>query len=315
MYIHPITKEDRDAEFNKQTLKPKVGISTISNNNKIGIKGRPSKNPGLLKYRRSFNKEQIRNMVDNAIDDNIYNPSHSVFVGTASKTEKSLTKGKDSKVVGLIFNPLDSETLERLEDSYVSDGEAQQSIYKYWGLILGNEFIYKLGDCYENYGDDDERNNAYDQILQHEPYKEALDKTIRLLEKCEFKNRYESICNLGSIFGRGAFEIIRDDVTNDPVYLNVLYSQLLGDPILNRYHQFIGVEYDDLPDLSSNRKLTGAINRDHKPAFRAEKLVYYAHNDTNVTVGAKYYGIATMESLLDASEAKRIMIQKEIKEW
>jgi hypothetical protein len=312
MQVYAISEEDKKAEFIKQIQKPKVGISTTPKS--IGVKGRPGSNPRLVKYRRSFSKTQIHNIIENLQDKGKYIPHQSVFVGAASKAEKSQIRGKDSKVVGLIFNPLDDEAFLRLEDAFISDGELRQSIYKYWGLILGNQFLYKLGDCYQNYGDDDERNAAYDEIMNHEPYRLALDKCIRLLEKCKFKNTWESICNLATVFGRGAAEIIRDDTTNDPVFLNMLYSQLLGDPILNKYHQFIGVEYEDLPDQEQNKHMTGSINKAHKAAFKKEKLLYYAHNDTPVTVGAKYYGLA-MEDVIDASETKRIMIQKELKEW
>lgn len=312
MQVYAISEEDKKAEFLKQIEKPKIGISKTPQN--LGIKGRPAGNPRLVNYRRSFTRTQIRNMIDNLQATGKYIPSQSVFVGAASKAEKSQLRGKDSKVVGLIFNPLDDEAFRRLEDAFISDGELRQSIYKYWGLILGNQFIYKLGDCYQHYGDDDERNSSYDEIMNHEPYKLALDKTIRLLEKCKFKNTWESICNLSTVFGRGAAEIIRDDTNNDPVFLNVLYSQLLGDPILNKYHQFIGVEYDDLPDQEQHKHIPGSINKDHKAAFRKEKLLYYAHNDTPVTVGAKYYGLA-MEDVIDSSETKRIAIQRELKEW
>ena len=309
-----LTDEEKQDELTKLTHKPKVGIAT--NNKNLGIHGKPAGNKALVSYRRSFTRQQIHNIVNNFTEDNnIYRPNSSVFVGTAGKAERSQLKTTDSKVIGLIFNPLDDETLRRLEDTFVNDGELQQSIYKYWGLILGNEFNYKLGDCYSNYGDDDEKNSSYDQIQNHIPYQEALDKTVRLLEKCQFKSRHEEIAVLGSIFGRGAFEIIRDDTNNDPVFLNILYSQLLGDPIYDKYMRFIGVEYEDLPEKDKHLKLKGSINREHKLAFKKDKIFYYAHNDTPVTVGAKYYGLATLESLLDSSETKRLMLQRELKEW
>ena len=277
--------------------------------------GHATKDPELNRIRRSFDRDQVRNVRRNTkdYDNNIHNYTHNVFIGVGHKAEQPSTKTENSKVLGLIFNPLDTEAFQRLEDLYVNDPTAQQNLKKLWGLVLGNEFKLSIADT-KTYDNDDDKNSNFEQILAHEEYKKARDKCRRILKKLKFRDTYHKLCILANLYGRAAAEVIRDTDTNEPVYINLLYSQLLGDPVLDKYHQLIGVEYEDLPDRPQFRKLKGSINDDHLPAFKIDKLIYYAHNDVPVTIGGKHYGIG-MESLLDTSDTKRMILQNELKEW
>lgn len=306
------TGDDILEEVKQHLKKPRVGTAKKD----IGVKGYPSVNPNLVKYRKSLSRQQIRQVKkDKKASNEIGSLAWINKLGSASKAENTLTKTTDSKVVGLIYNPLDDETFQRLEDAYINDGELQQSIAKYWGLVMGNNLSYTLASCKDDYADDESKNLESQRILNYRPYIYARDKLKRICKKSKFKETWDMLLNLGSIYGRGAAEIIRDNETNDPVFFNILYSQLLGDPVLNKYHQMIGVEYEDLPDDNKFKEMTGAINKDHAAAFPMNKLLYYAHNDKPVTIGARYFGISTLESCIDASETKRIILQKELKEW
>lgn len=301
-------------ELSKELKKPRVG----TNKKNHGVKGYPSVNPNLVKYRKSLTRKQIKDIKKGKTKDHSYaigNISWINKLGSASKAENTLTETTESKVVGLIYNPLDDETFQRLEDAYINDGELQQSIAKYWGLVMGNNLTYSLISCKDDYADDESKNLESQRILNYRPYIYARDKLKRICKKSKFKETWDMLLNLGSIYGRGAAEIIRDTETNDPVFFNILYSQLLGDPVLNKYHQMIGVEYEDLPDDDKFKEMKGAINPEHQAAFPMNKLLYYAHNDKPVTIGARYFGISTLESCIDASETKRIILQKELKEW
>lgn len=314
--VHNMTLETDPDSYNNIN-KPKTYrylLGTVTQ--RYPKQGHQAANKELYKMRRSWDRNQVSNMrkAVSINDKAIYNYSKSVFVGAAHKAENSSLKTENSKVLGLIFNPLDIEAFERLEDMYVNDPTAQQNIRKFWGLVLGNEFKLTLADT-KTYDNDEDKNNAYEQILKHPEYTKARDKCSRILEKIHFKENYELICILGNIFGRGAAEVIRDTETNEPKYINVLYSQLLGDPVLDKYHQLIGVEYEDLPENEDKfKKLPGSINDEHQPAFPINKLIYYTHNDVPVTIGGRYYGIG-MESIIDASDTKRIILQNQLKEW
>jgi len=196
--------------------------------------------------------------------------------------------------------PYRKRDLDRFEDTFRSDGAVRNGVTKKWNFILGAHSSVSL-DVNREFQDDDERANAFSQVITYPPYRKAMDIANEVLRRTNFRKVIHAAGIQASIYGRACIEKVRNKADGKIVRLNVLNSKLLGDIEVNPdTWEFIGVHYRDLP-------------KQHD-ILEAQDIIYITRNDYHVSAGSMYYGLSDLEPIVDGSETKRIIKQEDLKE-
>jgi hypothetical protein len=218
---------------------------------------------------------------------------------TVPKYDNIFSKNNKAKIPRL-KPPYRKRDLDRFEDCFRSDGTVRNGVTKKWNFILGAHSTVSL-DVNKEYQDDDQRAQAFQQVVTYEPYKKAMDKANEILRKVNFRKVIHAAGIQASIYGRACIEKVRNPTDNSIVRLNVVNSKLLGDIEVDPDSwEFLGVHYRDLPKQDD--------------LLEAQDIIYISRNDYHVSPGSMYYGLSDLEPVIDGSETKRIIKQEDLKE-
>ena len=192
------------------------------------------------------------------------------------------------------------EDLDRFEDCYRTDGEVRKTTNKKANFIVGTDSVVGL-DIDEEFDDDKERSEQLKLLFRFKPYRIAKRNANRIWKKIKAEEKLKSLVVQSIAFGRSCGEVVSDAEENI-IGFNKLNSKLLGDVLVNPDSwDMLGVYYYD--PLRS------------KEIFLSTKDIFYLPiNDHHISEGSLYHGISDYETLIDASDTKRILLQKNIKE-
>lgn len=333
-----IITEDKDDNVNKQNIKKDMrlglGFGYIgpnqSNNDIVStdtqlfnidsVKDVINNNHHTNSYR--FNNPKRLNFNKNKSKKNDYNNfiekityTNNDILTLSAKSEDSLISYQSNKAKtvlekklkqNIINNPYDSEIFERFEDCFVSDGVAQKTLLRKYSLINGHKYTFSLSLEYTTGDKKIDRENLK-KINDFIIYKNALNEIRYRLEISNFYDYDFKACVLKSVFGRSVLEKIHNTKDYGIINFNVLYNQALGDPIISESNNLIGVEYEYTKSKN---------NRDDnsKKILPINKLMYYLNDDIPVSLGSQYFGLSEFESIIDASEGKKMILQTQSKE-
>jgi len=269
------------------------------------------------------------------------NPSY--LEHTTTFTDKNITYELIEKIKKKsVLSPYSETTLDRMEETFRTDGVAKRGELKKWDFILGAEMkiILKLTNDYDTKEDYRKMNKV---IMKFVPYRTALNEAKYILNNIDFKNALHDSGVQSSNYGRGAIEKIRS-IDKTIIGLNVLETRFMGNPIYlpinsithlpidstrpelvtnqidyanpnqrvvrsrNIYWKLFGIEYLDPEDILNSN------NPDNKEILMMKDLIYIVRDDVSVSAGTKGFGLSELEPSLDGSETKRIMKSYDFKE-
>ena len=193
------------------------------------------------------------------------------------------------------------EDLDRFEDCFRADGTVKNAILLKWHFIVGDNSTVGL-DIDEEFDDDEIKNTKLKMVLGFGPYVKAKNVANKKLKKLDVRAKLKAIGVNASVYGRGCGYKVKDEETGEILKINVLNSKLLGDVVVNpNTWDFLGVNYFD-------------ILQNKEVFLSADEIIYVTRNDVHLTEGSLYYGLSDLEPVIDGSETKRILKQKNLKE-
>lgn len=276
-------------------------------------------NKKRLEYHKSNNKNNFNNHIEKItflgdIGNEVVSTSanDSVLLYQSNKNASELEKRLGQTIIN---NPYDEEIFERFEDCFVSDGVAQKTLIRKYSLINGHQYTFNLALEYESEDEKKDRKNLK-TVNDFKEYKNALNEIRYRLEKADFYNYDFKASVLKSVFGRAVLEKIHNTLDYGIINFNLLYNQALGDPIIDETNQLIGVEYEytKKAQKENNYNYNSSTEGNKAKIIDIDKLIYYLNEDIPVSLGSSYFGLSEFESIVDASEGKKMILQTQSKE-
>lgn len=245
--------------------------------------------------------------------------------------------------------PYNTDSLDRFEDTFRSDGVVQRAIMKKTQMTMGKHGKVIL-DTTEEFDDEDQRKAAILKVQNNAAYQEARKQIQKLNIKPEvnFHNNVTSAVIQCKVYGRAALEIINEDGTSsysqalpNPGYANPGYEASTSTPPALTEPIEIEPITKPLPIALHlcNSKRLGRVEVETKPntwkflgvhyldinapvggpasmndVLYADEIMYFANKDYHISPGALYYGLSDLEPVIDGSETKRIFKQEDLKE-
>lgn len=297
-----------DTQIFDTSLKNKInGKSNHTNNHRFNNKKRLEFNNIDKKKKKEENGNGFNSFIEKVtFSDSTYN-----IVSTSASASDSLIAYQSNKgqsqlqkylLTNIINNPYDSEILERFEDCFVSDGVAQKTLLRKYSLINGHKYDFSLSLEYESNDKQIDKENLK-RVNDFVIYKNALNEIKYRLTQSNFYDYDFKACILKSVFGRSVLEKIHNTKDYGIINFNLLYNQGLGDPIISESNHLIGVEYEYTKSKDESKKM-----------LPIDKLMYYLNDDIPVSLGSSYFGLSEFESIIDASEGKKMILQTQSKE-
>lgn len=215
-----------------------------------------------------------------------------------------------------IIMPRYNETqLDILEDCYDYDWTANQAIQKQANLIVGREARTTL-ICLNQYANEKERNEEL-TIINDDPRfktsKSEIDKYHETVES-DFINNITKAIKSCSTYGRAAIQIGKiDKLTGLPKSLKKLNSRRLGRvKVEKETNKIIAVEYLDLKVKSPGGDTEPTD--DQEKFIPIDQLIYFTNDDGDIATNSQFTGISRLESIINISQVKRIIMNQNIKE-
>lgn len=258
-----------------------------------------------------------------------FNFDASQFVATASDDPQN----PDWAILDRRYN---DTQLDILEDVYVNDWTANECVQKKTHFVWGRHGKTVL-DTKVEYMKDTEKRAALTVIYQNEKYtntKKAID-TLNCDENIDLYEKGQNATNSAFVYGRAVIQIIRKNVSrqelesdyvtitdsneqnlntdNMPIALKLLNSKRLGKTRVDmRTNKIISIEYLDVRKLDDNGQVREATTEERM--LKAEDLIIVINPDGNVSTNAQFTGVSRLESIINVSMVKRIIMNQNLKE-
>lgn len=201
---------------------------------------------------------------------------------------------------GGLTDPYSSTSKRRFEDTRRADSTAQNAILMLIKTVLGKAPEAVL-DARQQFATDELRKQAVESVLSNKEFEKMIVEIKETDRKVRLHERLHALQDQKYTYGRScAGVVIKDGM---PVELKVFASKNLGQVYVKTKDgqcTFNGVEYQDV------------LQAQH--TFKPEDIIYFTSLDHSITPNTLFYGQSRLEGVAHASEAKRIMIEEDVKE-
>lgn len=213
-------------------------------------------------------------------------------------------------------DPYSKQYKTRLANAYEFDSIVQSGINTFVHYIMGRDFDVSLYPVSRNViKTKEDLTAAINEVMSEQEQNDLLDFISAVDNACDIKPFIRSALKQKFIFGRSAILIERANkrielsselfekglLEGVPIALKILNSFYLSQ---NHYNvqtwEVESIEYDDPNWVRDPSKST-----DEQEPLPIEDLIYFTHNDDNVSPSSWGYGLSIIQSILALSGANR----------
>lgn len=211
--------------------------------------------------------------------------------------------------------------LDILEDVYINDWTAFQCVTKKVHFVMGRHGRNML-DLKREFNTEKERRTALEKLSKMTKYTKAKNEIDKLaLERpIDFYNKVTKAVDSCFTYGRAAIQIIFESVrleSGESIKGAVKALKLLNARRLGRIKiekesgEIVGVEYLDIKKVKNGIEVELL---DEEKFIPIDELIYFVNDQGNVSTNSQYTGISLLESIINVSQVKRIIMNQNIKE-
>lgn len=290
-------------------------------------------------------KQDIRNLIvsepELSIDDlnKHIQKMYGLFQETALSNVGIASEDPKNKEYYLINPRYDERQCDILEDVYDNDWTANECCQKKMHFVMGKHGSTAVG-IKKRFRKESEKNLALEAVNNDPVVIEALDDIEKKLVDWDAYNLFYKAGDSALVYGRSAIQILREnialenpgqeletfqdnvtkldnkqpvEVKGDPIGLKLLNSRRLGRVKVSKLtYKVVAVEYLDIKKIDAEGNEI-EIPEEEK-YIPISDLIYFVNDDGNIATNSQFIGISRLESIVNISQVKRIIMNQNIKE-